>query len=304
MSKEAEIKLDDGSWEPIHISQIHDGNKHCTFRCGWKSKNGTITCEAPMSVASSTADGTPLHFTEAKRIDGKHIDGCKRKRHQKESRVFRYDQTGAGRTKADYLESLIARLFRRSMKPTIMRPLKEPINGENGHEANVAVMGNRPIKPYDTIPNTVLKLGKFLESMDVNDIYMDQPVSDWILDDRSLDSHYVNGIPEGTIMLVLAKLVNPTAVSIDRAEGEWILADYRYEKGANINDHLFFRLQVDEKALAALKKFAHGKRKKTCYVLVCARWEREDGYSNRYVAKNVKKGMIAFIHEKYVAKND
>lgn len=294
MSKRAEIMLADGSWEPIDITKVHDKNRCGPFRCGWKSKAGTAHCKAPMSVANHSLDGSPWYFREAKCVEAKHIEGCPYARHQKESYVSRCDQTGAGHTKEDFLKRLFLGGAGRSKKPKPeLTPNEHGIveDGENG----VAKMDIRPIKSRDKVPNTVLRIGKLLESLEPEDMYMDQFVKDWIIDFNSLDHYLKNGIPSEGYYFVLATLVNPQSVGIERAESEWILADCRYQKGADKNEHIFYRLVLNEKEYARIQKFANSSRKYRCCVLICARWELEDDAVNQYVARNVTKRMVAFI---------
>lgn len=294
MSKRAEIMLVDGTWQPINIVEVHDKNKCGPFRCGWKSKDGTAHCKAPMSVANHSEDGSPWYFREAKRVDAKHIERCPYKRHQKESFVSRCDHTGEGHTKESFLERLILGRSSSAKKPKPELPPNEHGVVEDG-DNGVAKMGIRPLKPRDKVPNTVLRMGKLLESLESEDVYMDQLVKDWIIDFNSLDHYLENGIPSEGYYFVLATLVNPQRVGIERAENEWILADCRYQKDADKNEHIFYRLELEEKVYARLKKFANGSRKYRCYVLICARWEREEGITNHYIAKNVTKRMVAFL---------
>lgn len=294
MSKVAEMKLDDGSWVAIHIKDLTEADYHREFRCGWRSPDGTSTCQAPMSIAYSRDTGTPLYFTEAKRVAAKHLPECKRQRHKKNRTLSSYDQTGSGQSKNDYLEKMLGNRIAKSKKPTVVTPPNEIQEGGEITD-NVAGMDDRPINIKSKLPSTTLRMAKFLESLPLDSTYMDEKVHNWIIDFRTIDEYIENGIPTDDYIFFVGTLVFPESVNIQRSPNEWVLADCRYQKGDLPEDHLFVRMKLDTKAYEAMKKFSHGSRKYRCYVVVCAKFSKEDGHDNLYTAAAVNRRMIAFI---------
>lgn len=294
MSKVAEMKLDDGSWVAIHIKDLTEADYHREFRCGWRSPDGTSTCQAPMSIAFRRATGTPLYFTEAKRVAAKHLPECKRQRHKKNRTLSSYDQTGIGQSKNDYLERMLGTCISKSKKPTVVTPPNEVQEGGEITD-NVAGMDDRPINIKAKLPSTTLRMAKFLETLPLDSTYMDEEVRNWIIDFRTIDDYIENGIPADDYIFFIGTLVFPESVNIQRSPNEWVLADCRYQKGDFPDDHLFVRLKLDAKAYEAMKKFSHGNRKYRCYVVACAKFSKEDGHDNLYTAAAVNRRMTAFI---------
>lgn len=295
MSKNVMIEVEDGVWEPMDIKNMQEKYRNCRMRCNGEIKqNPGMRCDAPMYAKRSRRDGSFLYFAEHERLKHPHRDGCEQARPAQNTIISHYDQKAAHLKSEDFLNQLFATEKRKDSHRKGSGPdgqVESRDEGKNQEDER----GVKPIKRIAALPGTFVAIVKLLASLNINHVFMDRMVKDWIVDRRTFSYHFHHGHLNGQT-IVVAKLCSPSNLEIARSDNEWILADCSFSEDPE--GHWFYRLKCDKKTLSKIERFRKRPNRQNKYVVVCSRWKQAPEKHIVFNSDNLTCKRVAFVNKK------
>lgn len=294
MSKNVLIEMEEGKPQPMDAKDMLPLFRNYPMICNGRIHgDGKHRCTAPMSARFSRKNGMCIGFTEKEVKNYPHAMGCEHDRRSDTTTISRFNSRGKCANKEQYLSRLIETRSRK----------KKPIDGgdKNGNGGTNVIdtednnVIEKHIKMTTNDPHNLANLAPLLSSLEIDHMYMDHQVQDWIVDNRTFSYHFSKGLPEGW-MLVVANLCNPDSLGFSVDSNEWILADCTFNGDPeNKGFHWFYRLVCNSKTWKKITKFTNRKKRGDYYVVVCAKWGQDSQHTNLYISEKTTCKMVAFV---------